>query len=699
MGAHARGPEADALRRDFPAPTKALEQGAAPKEIILKRQKQFHRRLARRLINTQVRGLRSACSSSTFGYTHADCLSARTHHTQNDDQATGVEDDIDTESHRTEEIQDENGGRRALGQVSSAAASRSGAPRRAAPSASRGQRQRPPTANDMATGQRNSSGFTIFADPEPNHGGYDLDATGTNEGSQWSDLAPTRERTKENVDLARKWNDPSVVASLKGQSSSSSAETRRYANVPAAGNPEADIFVEEEFKDRPDQRGSYRPAPSSTSGASGLTVRQALDRPQTAAEVLLQDPLSYVKQSGRRGGGNDPAASDKQAKVATKAAEEMPASTQAQQVRQGEQEQRASPQESSKGDAPTPSSVPWSQNHSGHLASLLAPDASGCESQFEERRAAKWAKQAAVVNADPQSKAEKPQVQAPDDVTINTATAFKEMQEIFGMDDAGDAGVMWGGGDVPPPTAAGEPLQPLPPSAPMVFSSQVGGASAIESSESPARCMPFALAGPASPSSKGVHRTDLQQTPPPSNPILPPAVIIFDETAASPAGPTGMGGSESQENNLMPPNPARRTLQDVKESSVLQPLPHQPFAAAAVLEGEEIDGDEGPMPEEAEIYRHMQGIATDEDAVQPRETEPSALDFDIYCDGDDSIIDVKPLILESNAAQTSNTIELQMPTSPELGGAGGDGSRRETADPNALMAMLAAFQEEDNSGS
>ena len=128
-------------------------------------------------------------------------------------------------------------------------------------------------------------------------------------------------------------------------------------------------------------------------------------------------------------------------------------------------------------------------------------------------------------------------------------------------------------------------------------------------------------------------------------------------------------------------------------------MPHQPFAAAAVLEGEEIDGDEGPMPEEAEIYRHMQGIATDEDAVQPRETEPSALDFDIYCDGDDSIIDVKPLILESNAAQTSNTIELQMPTSPELGGAGGDGSRRETADPNALMAMLAAFQEEDNSGS
>ena len=547
----------------------------------------------------------------------------------------------------------------ALGQMASTTASRMGNSRRGT---SRGRRQQQqPAANEVRTtvvaGENNSAGFEIFADEQPHHGGYDLDAESTGVG-QYSELAPKRERVKENVDIARKWNDPSVVASLKGRGRSPSTTRRGFDNTSAVATtgPAPAIFVEDEFKELPAHEDPGLKA-SSSNASGGLAIRQALDRPQTAAEVLLDDPLSFLKKDGGKSDVKNTAPAGKQEIT------------------------QPLPQPSEHTPAPQPA-----QDTNGYDETLLTADAAGHETQFEERRAAMWSKKAAVVDVQhSENRPRSPKLQqvtvertanptAPaaktteDDLTINTATAFKEMQDIFGIDGPGASGGLWGADDALP-AASEEPLRSLPPAPPMAYSSCAAAEPYIESSESSARCMPFALA-------------EGQTTPPPVQRNPPPAVVIFDEMAASP-DQTGQCDSGSQENHLMQPNPNRRTLHDVEEAAVLQPLAASAFGGGD--ENCEDDDEEGPMPEEAEIYRHMQGLETDDAERAPAEAQPSALDFEIYCDAEDGHEPINAPLAK----------EVPIHHSPGFDG-GDTGGRRETADPNALMAMLAAFQEEDD---
>jgi hypothetical protein len=635
-------------------------------------------------------------------------------------------------------VLDENGGlaagRAALGRVSHRAANTVGARRPAAPPPAQ------PTPHGSALGSGataaagNVTGFAIFADtsaPQPfaflDDDDDDDDAaaatTSHSEGGAaplWGDLAPLEERLKENTDVARRWNDPSVVASLAPRPAlPAAAVARRRGNASEGADDEAPpllrlpvpppsarpvpagaIFVEDAFAPAAD--GDAESGAALGGGAlgglrsgesGGLSVRAALDRPATAAEALALNPLAFFERDdggakGSGGGGSDDSsAAAKSGKLVGKKEKKAPlgdkvgAAPEAPKVPAAPEAPAAAPEVAAPFDFVC-----------GFAPALVVPNvAGGPEQCFEEHRAAAWLKRNPPRAAQPQEKlwqtaAPARSAAAPfavfndaaptvaaallpssssssslgaaaavrrnDDVTINTSMALEAMGDIFGPDDDHrELAAMWGDAR----TAGAAPLQALqplsfaspPPAATSSFGGGRGAASGAALPPAALEAGPFALSSSPAPKTRAAGAVAVGAglcTPPPAR--LPFAIFADDAPAAAAAE-----GQARDENADAPVNPAARTVAAVAaaggEGAVLRELRASEvpaaLAAARLREAEANSGEgggedgEGPMPEEAEIYRSMLGLpeAADDELHRGNLRGLDAqLDFAIYHDDD-----------------------------------------------------------------
>ena len=430
--------------------------------MLVTRQKQFQRRLARKFLNRQEES--EAAVAAGLPDPHADAnnsSSSSSHATTSSAAPLGASRQhpgAPPSAATVAAMLDENGNaapppaasRAALGAMSHRTANTVGARRPAGAAAHTASTGTGSTtaAGAAAAGAGNKSnngtaGFEIFADtsaPQPfaflddnnnNHGG------GSGDGSApplWSDLPPLEERIKENTDIARRWNDPSVVASLAPRpatarlppATSNTTNTgalleerapllRPHVPPPSARPvPAGAIFVEDAFATAAAAEDALsRPHQGNTGsnhshqhhhtggGNAGLSVRAVLDRPATATETLAQNPLAFFDQkpassssSSAKGDQSDQPDRSKEAKKREKKAPLADRTT----TTEGIKEATA---------AVAPAAVPGaSQNASvasapaaaapfdfecGFKPELVAPASEGGQEQcFEEHRAARW---------------------------------------------------------------------------------------------------------------------------------------------------------------------------------------------------------------------------------------------------------------------------------------------------------------------